>query len=41
MADDAPLEAPRNDERQQRRRDLAARAAWLYYVAGNTQDQLA
>ena len=36
-------EAPRcpNDERQLRRRDLAARAAWLYYVAGNTQDQLA
>ena len=24
-----------------RRRDLAIRAAWLYYVAGNTQDQLA
>jgi DNA-binding transcriptional regulator LsrR (DeoR family) len=23
------------------RRDLAIRAAWLYYVAGNTQDQLA
>jgi DNA-binding transcriptional regulator LsrR (DeoR family) len=41
MPDKAPLEAPRNDERQLRRRDLAARAAWLYYVAGNTQDQLA
>jgi DNA-binding transcriptional regulator LsrR (DeoR family) len=26
---------------QDRRRDLAFRAAWLYYVAGNTQDQLA
>ena len=26
---------------QDRRRDLAIRAAWLYYVAGNTQDQLA
>ena len=26
---------------QDRRRDLAVRAAWLYYVAGNTQDQLA
>jgi DNA-binding transcriptional regulator LsrR (DeoR family) len=26
---------------QERRRDLAVRAAWLYYVAGNTQDQLA
>ena len=27
--------------RQGRRRDLAARAAWLYYMAGNTQDQIA
>ncbi len=26
---------------QDRRRDLAIRAAWLYYVAGNTQDELA
>jgi hypothetical protein len=26
---------------QDRRRDLAIRAAWLYYIAGNTQDQLA
>jgi DNA-binding transcriptional regulator LsrR (DeoR family) len=26
---------------QDRRRDLAVRAAWLYYVANNTQDQLA
>lgn len=26
---------------QDRRRDLAIRAAWLYYVANNTQDQLA
>jgi DNA-binding transcriptional regulator LsrR (DeoR family) len=41
MADEAPPDAPRSDERQLRRRDLAARAAWLYYVAGNTQDQLA
>jgi DNA-binding transcriptional regulator LsrR (DeoR family) len=28
-------------QRQQRRHDLAARAAWLYYMAGNTQDQIA
>lgn len=28
-------------DRQVRRRDLAARAAWLYYMAGNTQDQIA
>ncbi|MDX1541627.1 MAG: sugar-binding domain-containing protein [Geminicoccaceae bacterium] len=28
-------------DRQLRRRDLAARAAWLYYMAGNTQDQIA
>ncbi len=27
--------------RSQDRRDLVIRAAWLYYVAGNTQDQLA
>jgi DNA-binding transcriptional regulator LsrR (DeoR family) len=27
--------------RQDRKLDLAARAAWLYYVAGNTQDQIA
>ena len=36
-----PPDARRSDERQLRKRDLAARAAWLYYVAGNTQDQLA
>jgi DNA-binding transcriptional regulator LsrR (DeoR family) len=41
MPDEAPPDAPRNDERQLRKRELAARAAWLYYVAGNTQDQLA
>ena len=41
MPDDAPPDARRGDERQLRKRDLAARAAWLYYVAGNTQDQLA
>jgi DNA-binding transcriptional regulator LsrR (DeoR family) len=41
MPDEAPPDAPRNDVRQVRKRDLAARAAWLYYVAGNTQDQLA
>ena len=28
-------------ERQERRLDLAARAAWLYYIAGNTQDEIA
>jgi DNA-binding transcriptional regulator LsrR (DeoR family) len=28
-------------ERSNRRLDLAARAAWLYYIAGNTQDQIA
>lgn len=27
--------------RQDRKLDLAARAAWLYYIAGNTQDQIA
>ena len=26
---------------QQRRLDLAARAAWLYYVRGRTQDEIA
>jgi DNA-binding transcriptional regulator LsrR (DeoR family) len=41
MPDEVPPDAPRNDERQLRKRDLAARAAWLYYVAGNTQDQIA
>jgi DNA-binding transcriptional regulator LsrR (DeoR family) len=28
-------------QRQDRKLDLAARAAWLYYLAGNTQDQIA
>jgi DNA-binding transcriptional regulator LsrR (DeoR family) len=28
-------------QRQERKLDQAARAAWLYYVAGNTQDQIA
>ena len=27
--------------RHDRKLDLAARAAWLYYVAANTQDQIA
>ena len=27
--------------RQDRKLDLAARAAWLYYVAGRTQDEIA
>jgi DNA-binding transcriptional regulator LsrR (DeoR family) len=42
MTDDQPVDLPREiGERQQRRLDLAARAAWLYYIAGNTQDQIA
>ena len=41
MPDEGPPDAPQDEERQLRKRDLAARAAWLYYVAGNTQDQLA
>lgn len=40
MAETAPSDPMAND-RQLRRRDLAARAAWLYYMAGNTQDQIA
>ncbi|HYD99338.1 MAG TPA: sugar-binding transcriptional regulator [Alphaproteobacteria bacterium] len=32
-------EAP--TERQHRKLELAARAAWLYYIAGQTQDQIA
>jgi DNA-binding transcriptional regulator LsrR (DeoR family) len=34
-------ELPELKERQQRKLELAARAAWLYYMAGNTQDQIA
>lgn len=30
-----------NSERRDRRLDLAAHAAWLYYIAGNTQDEIA
>jgi DNA-binding transcriptional regulator LsrR (DeoR family) len=42
MTDDQQADLPREiGERQQRRLDLAARAAWLYYIAGNTQDQIA
>jgi DNA-binding transcriptional regulator LsrR (DeoR family) len=41
MPDEAAPDPPHSDLRQLRKRDLAARAAWLYYVAGNTQDQLA
>jgi DNA-binding transcriptional regulator LsrR (DeoR family) len=42
MTDVQQVELPREiGERQQRRLDLAARAAWLYYIAGNTQDQIA
>jgi DNA-binding transcriptional regulator LsrR (DeoR family) len=32
---------PRNGERDGERLDDAARAGWLYYVAGNTQDEIA
>jgi DNA-binding transcriptional regulator LsrR (DeoR family) len=31
----------RNDDRDESRLDDAARAGWLYYVAGNTQDEIA
>jgi DNA-binding transcriptional regulator LsrR (DeoR family) len=42
MADDIPpADVQGSSERQLRRRDLAARAAWLYYIVGNTQDQIA
>lgn len=41
LDDDRPDEPPELKERQQRRLELAARAAWLYYMAGNTQDQIA
>ena len=42
MTDVQQVELPRETgDRQQRRLDLAARAAWLYYIAGNTQDQIA
>jgi DNA-binding transcriptional regulator LsrR (DeoR family) len=42
MTDDNQADLPRLiGERQNRRLDLAARAAWLYYMAGNTQDQIA
>ncbi len=29
------------DDRQEQKLDLAARAAWLYYIGGNTQDEIA
>lgn len=42
MADEIQrLDPAAGTDRQLRRRDLAARAAWLYYMAGNTQDQIA
>ena len=28
-------------ERRDRKLDLAAHAAWLYYIAGNTQEEVA
>ncbi len=30
-----------SSKKQEEKLDLAARAAWLYYVAGNTQHELA
>jgi DNA-binding transcriptional regulator LsrR (DeoR family) len=42
MPDEVQTGEPRElKERQQKRLELAARAAWLYYMAGNTQDQIA
>jgi DNA-binding transcriptional regulator LsrR (DeoR family) len=42
MTDEDQVDLPRLiGERPNRRLDLAARAAWLYYMAGNTQDQIA
>jgi DNA-binding transcriptional regulator LsrR (DeoR family) len=35
------LETGDRTQRRERKLDLAARAAWLYYVAGNTQDEVA
>jgi len=32
---------PASSDRQSRRLELAARAAWLYYIGGNTQDEVA
>jgi len=31
----------RNIEQENTRLDEAARAGWLYYIAGNTQDEIA
>lgn len=41
MSDRRDAREPAGFGSRERRRDLAIRAAWLYYVAGNTQDQLA
>ncbi|MEM7021494.1 MAG: sugar-binding transcriptional regulator [Pseudomonadota bacterium] len=38
---DRPAAKKTTGIRAQERRDLVIRAAWLYYVAGNTQDELA
>ncbi len=35
------MEANQQARRQGRKLDQAARAAWLYYIAGNTQDEIA
>jgi DNA-binding transcriptional regulator LsrR (DeoR family) len=40
MFDQSTIKRP-SAGRAQERRDLVIRAAWLYYVAGNTQDELA
>jgi DNA-binding transcriptional regulator LsrR (DeoR family) len=41
MPDRSHANEPSGLRSQDRRRDLVIRAAWLYYVAGNTQEQLA
>ena len=35
-----PLNSTTSLERQQQKLDLAARAAWLYYVANNKQEEI-
>jgi DNA-binding transcriptional regulator LsrR (DeoR family) len=35
------LSSDRSSDRRDRKLDLAAHAAWLYYIAGNTQDEIA
>ncbi|MBV9756857.1 MAG: hypothetical protein JO047_07370, partial [Alphaproteobacteria bacterium] len=38
---DLELAAPRRNDLPDRKLDDAARAGWLYYVAGNTQEEIA